>query len=171
MSDQEQLQELIANNSQGILAAVTRAGYPHLTNVLYVWDAADRMARVSTTAPRVKARILRRDPRAALHVPGAHFWSYAVAECDAEVSSVATTPGDETCQELLEVHSSFYGKIADQTAFFGQMIEAERRFRGPTTACRVIAYASLLLSSGVGLLVRHALSRRAAGGRTTAWPG
>ena len=50
MSDQEQLQELIANNSQGILAAVTRAGYPHLTNVLYVWDAADRMARVSTTA-------------------------------------------------------------------------------------------------------------------------
>ena len=142
MSDQEQLQELIANNSQGILAAVTRAGYPHLTNVLYVWDAADRMARVSTTAPRVKARILRRDPRAALHVPGAHFWSYAVAECDAEVSSVATTPGDETCQELLEVHSSFYGKIADQTAFFGQMIEAERRFRGPTTACRVIAYAT-----------------------------
>lgn len=126
MSDQEQLQELIANNSQGILAAVTRAGYPHLTNVLYVWDAADRMARVSTTAARVKARILRRDPRAALHVPGAHFWSYAVAECDAEVSNVATAPGDEACQELLEVHSAFYGKIADETAFFGQMIEAER---------------------------------------------
>lgn len=126
MSDQEKLQELIANNSQGILAAVTRAGYPHLTNVLYVWDAADRMARVSTTAPRVKARILRRDPRAALHIPGAHFWSYAVAECDAEVSNVATTPGDEACQELLEVHSSFYGKIAEETAFFQQMIEAER---------------------------------------------
>jgi len=111
MPDQEQLQELIANNSQGILAAMTRA---------------ERIARVSTTARRVKARILRRDPRAALHVPGAHFWSYAVAECDAEVSNVATTPGDETCQELLEVHAAFYGKIADETAFFAQMIEAER---------------------------------------------
>ncbi len=126
MPDQEQLQELIANNSQGILAAVTQAGYPHLTNVLYVWDAAKRRALVSTTARRVKGRILRRDGRATLHVPGAHFWSYAVAECDAEISNVATTPGDETCRELLEVHSTFYGKIADETEFFAQMIDAER---------------------------------------------
>ena len=42
------------------------------------------------------------------------------------MSNVATAPGDEACQELLEVHSAFYGKIADETAFFGQMIEAER---------------------------------------------
>jgi PPOX class probable F420-dependent enzyme len=126
MPDQEQLQELIANNSHGILPAVTQAGYPHLTNVLYVWDATERRARVSTTARRVKSRTLRRDRRAALHVAGAHFWSYAVAECDAEVSNVAATPGDETCRELLEVHSAFYGKIADETAFFTQMIEAER---------------------------------------------
>ena len=126
MPDQDELEELIANNSQGILAAITQAGYPHLTNVLYVWDATERIARVSTTARRVKARILRRDPRAALHVSGAHFWSYAVADCDAEVSNVATTSGDDTCRELLEVHSEFYGKIADENAFFAQMIDAER---------------------------------------------
>jgi PPOX class probable F420-dependent enzyme len=125
MSD-EQLQELIANNRQGILAAVTRAGYPHMTNVLYVWDAAERTARVSTTADRVKGRILQRDPRAALHVSGSHFWSYAVAECDAEVSEVATTPGDETCRELLEVHSAFYGEMVDEPAFFAQMVDAKR---------------------------------------------
>jgi PPOX class probable F420-dependent enzyme len=126
MPHQEQLLGLIANNTQGVLAGVTQAGYPHLTNVLYVWDAAERAARVSTTATRVKGRILRRNPRAALHVPGAHFWSYAVAECDAEVSEVAATPGDDTCRALLEVHSAFYGEIADESAFFSQMIEAER---------------------------------------------
>src|SRR3984885_7301529 len=126
MPDEQELLDLIANSSQGILAAVTRAGYPHLTNVLYDWNPAQRTARVSTTADRVKARILRRDPRAALHVPGSHFWSYAVGECDADVSDVATTPGDETCRELLEVHSAFYGKIADEAAFFAQMIEARR---------------------------------------------
>jgi PPOX class probable F420-dependent enzyme len=126
MPDEQQLQDLIANNSHGILAAVTRAGYPHMTNVLYVWDGAERTARVSTTADRVKARILRRDPRAALHVSGSHFWSYAVAECDAGVSEVATTPGDETCQELLEVHSAFSGKMVDEPAFFAQMVEARR---------------------------------------------
>jgi PPOX class probable F420-dependent enzyme len=126
MPDEQQLLDLIASNSQGILAGVTRAGYPHLTNVLYVWDAAERVARVSTTADRVKGRILRRNPRAALHVPGSHFWSYAVAECDADVSEVATTPGDEACRELLEIHSAFYSEVGDELAFYSQMIEARR---------------------------------------------
>ena len=126
MPDEHQLLKLIADNNQGILAVVSRVGYPHLTNVLYVWDAAQRTARVSTTADRVKGRILRRNPRAALHVPGSHFWSYAVAECDADVSDVATSPGDETCHELLEVHSAFYGNMADEASFFEQMVEARR---------------------------------------------
>jgi PPOX class probable F420-dependent enzyme len=126
MPDEQQLLDLIASNNQGILAAVTRAGYPHLTNVLYTWDPAQRTARVSTTADRVKGRILARDPRAALHVPGPHFWAYAVGECDAEVTQAAATAGDETCRELLEVHSAFYGKIAEEPAFFERMIDERR---------------------------------------------
>jgi PPOX class probable F420-dependent enzyme len=123
--EEQQLLDVIASSRQGILAAVTRAGYPHMTNVLYVWDPDERIARVSTTADRVKGWILRRDPRAALHVPGSHFWSFAVAECDAELSEVAATPGDEACRELLEVHSAFYGEL-DQAAFFAAMIDAKR---------------------------------------------
>jgi PPOX class probable F420-dependent enzyme len=126
MAEEQELLELIAGNREGVLAAVTRAGYPHLTNVLYVWDAEERIARVSTTATRVKGRILRRDPHAALHVSGPHFWSYAVAEGDAETSEVAATPGDEACRELLEVHSAFYGELEDEEAFSRQMIEAQR---------------------------------------------
>ena len=49
-----------------------------------------------------------------------------VAECDAEVSAVAQTPGDGACQELLEVHSTFYGGMADVSAFYTQMTEARR---------------------------------------------
>jgi PPOX class probable F420-dependent enzyme len=104
---------------------VTRGGYPHLTNVWYVWDADERTARVSTTAARVKARILRRDPHAALHVPGPDFWAYAVAEGDADLTAVATTPGDEALQELLRVHSAF-AEIPDEAAFFARMIEDHR---------------------------------------------
>ncbi len=126
MAEEQQLLHLIAGHSQGILAAVTREGYPHLTNVLYVWDGEQRIARVSTTADRVKGRILRRDPRAALHVPGDHFWSFAVAECDAELSEVAQTPGDAASRELAEVHSAFYDELPDASAFFAQMIEARR---------------------------------------------
>jgi PPOX class probable F420-dependent enzyme len=125
MADEQQLLDLIANSQEGILAAVTGGGYPHLTNVLYVWDPEERTARVSTTADRVKARILRRDPRAALHIAGSHFFAYAVAECDAQSSEVASTPGDEACLELLQVHSAFYGE-QDETVFFQQMIDARR---------------------------------------------
>ncbi len=125
MADETALLELIAGRQEGVLAAVTAAGYPHLTNVLYSWDAERRLARVSTTADRVKGRILRANPRAALHVPGDHFWSYAVAECDAEISAVATEPGDEACLELLEVHSTFYGERQPEP-FYRQMIEAGR---------------------------------------------
>ena len=125
LAEQEQLLELIAARQEGILAAVTRNGYPHLTNVLYLWDADERTARVSTTADRVKGRILTGDPHAALHVAGDHFWSYAVAECDAELSAVAGTPGDDACRELLRVHTAFYGDL-DETAFFTQMIQARR---------------------------------------------
>ncbi len=38
MTDEQKLLELIGEHREGILAAVTRAGYPHLTNVLYVWN-------------------------------------------------------------------------------------------------------------------------------------
>jgi PPOX class probable F420-dependent enzyme len=125
MADEEQLLELIASSHQGVLAAVTRAGYPHMTNVLYVWEGQGRIARVSTTADRVKGRILRHDPHAALHVSGPHFWSYAVAECDAETSEAATTPGDDASRELLEVHSAFYGE-QDEEAVFRRLIDERR---------------------------------------------
>jgi PPOX class probable F420-dependent enzyme len=125
MADEQQLLDLIADGRQGILAAVTRDGYPHLTNVLYVWDAQERIARVSTTADRVKGRILRRDHHAALHVAGPHFWSYAVAVCDAQASDIAATPGDAACRELLRVHSAFYGEV-DEQQFFREMIKAKR---------------------------------------------
>jgi PPOX class probable F420-dependent enzyme len=125
MADEQQLLDVIASSHQGVLAAVTRAGYPHLTNVLYVWNEQERTARVSTTADRVKGRILQRDPHAALHVSGPHFWSYAVAECDAETSDVAGTPGDEASRELLEVHSAFSGE-QDEAAVVRRLIDERR---------------------------------------------
>jgi PPOX class probable F420-dependent enzyme len=125
MADAELL-ELIGSRQEGILALVRSSGYPHLSNVLYAWDPDELLARISTTADRVKGRIAHRDPHAALHVPGPHFWSYAVAEGDVEPSAVATAPGDPACRELQGVHSAFYGEIEDESGFFEQMIAARR---------------------------------------------
>jgi hypothetical protein len=84
-----------------------------------------RTVRISTTADRLKARILARDPRAVLHVSGDNFWAYAVAEGQATLTPAAAEPGDEACRELLEVHAAFYGP-QDQDGFFDEMISRRR---------------------------------------------
>jgi PPOX class probable F420-dependent enzyme len=123
----ERLLSLVADSKtrQAVLATLAGDGRPQLSNVLYVWDAAERTARISTTADRVKARNVRRDPRAALHVSGDHFWQYAVAEGAVTVSEVAATPGDAAVRELLALHSVFYGTL-DEDKFAAQMITARR---------------------------------------------
>ena len=123
----ERLLGLVADpgRRQGVLATVAADGRPQLSNVLYVWDADERTARISTTADRAKARNVRRDPRAALHVSGDHFWQYAVAEGAVTVSDVAAARGDAAVRELLAVHTVFYGPL-DEEAFAQQMIAARR---------------------------------------------
>lgn len=121
----EKLLAIITGHRQGVLATVAADGRPQLSNVLYVWDDAERVARISTTADRVKARNLRRDPRAALHVSGDHFWQYAVADCAVSLSQVAAQPGDEAVRELRAMHAAHYGE-QDEAQFAAQMIAARR---------------------------------------------
>lgn len=121
----DKLLSLIAGTRNGVLATIAADGRPQLSNVLYVWDPDERVARISTTADRVKARNLRRDPRAALHVTGVHFWQFAVAEGPATLSAVAAEPGDVANRELLAMHAVHYGQL-DEDDFYRQMIAARR---------------------------------------------
>jgi PPOX class probable F420-dependent enzyme len=125
MSDEEKLLGVIAAGSEAVLATIRQDGRPQMSNVLYTWDAQSRTARVSTTATRAKARNLRRDPRASLYVPGEHFWTYVVADCDAEINGPTTEPGDAAGRELLEVHGAFYDGLEEEP-FFREMVEHER---------------------------------------------
>jgi PPOX class probable F420-dependent enzyme len=125
MASEAELLELIATHRQAVLTTLRKDGRPQLSNVFYIWDAEQRVARISTTAVRAKARNLRRDPRAALYVPGDHFWSYVVADATAELRGPTTAPGDEAGRELLTVHSAFYGGLEEEP-FFAEMIAAQR---------------------------------------------
>ncbi|MFJ5678026.1 PPOX class F420-dependent oxidoreductase [Streptomyces sp. NPDC093097] len=121
----EALSDLLGQQQFGTLATTKRSGHPHLTTMLYSWDAEARMVRFSTTADRIKVVHLRRDPRAALHVQGGDVWSFAVAEGEAEVSEVTTSPGDEVGRELLAMVPQA-AKPEDEGAFLEQLV-AERR--------------------------------------------
>ncbi|WP_017595094.1 PPOX class F420-dependent oxidoreductase [Nocardiopsis potens] len=119
------LSELLAAQRFGTLATVKRSGHPHLTTMLYAWDPGERIVRFFTTADRAKVKHLRRDPRAALHVPGGDVWSFAVAEGEAEVSEPTAAPGDAVGREILEVARGFDAP-EDEQAFLERMV-AERR--------------------------------------------
>lgn len=125
MATEDDLWQLVEGERQGVLATVAGNGRPQLSNVLYIPDAGGRVVRMSTTADRVKARNLGRDPRAALHVAGRDFWHYAVAEGSVTMSAVASASGDEACRELLAAHSALYGEL-DPDAFYPEMIAARR---------------------------------------------
>ncbi|MFD7548614.1 TIGR03618 family F420-dependent PPOX class oxidoreductase [Streptomyces sp. NPDC059578] len=123
--DDAAVSELLAGAQFGTLAAVRSTGHPHLSTVLYGWDPTERTVRVSTTAERLKTRLLRKDPHAALHVQGPDVWSFAVAEGTVELSEPTTTPGDAVGRELLALTPGF-DDPTEEAAFLATLV-AERR--------------------------------------------
>ena len=93
MAAETELRELIASRREGVLGTIKRGGLPQLSNILYLPEPGGRTVRISTTADRLKARVLARDPRAVLHVTGDNFWAYAVAEGHATLTSAAADGG------------------------------------------------------------------------------
>ncbi|MFF1355707.1 PPOX class F420-dependent oxidoreductase [Streptomyces sp. NPDC058297] len=124
LTDKE-LQLLLSRSQFGTLASVRRTGHPHLSTVLYHWSPEERVVRVSTTADRLKARHLRSDPHAALHVSGPDVWSFAVAEGEAEVSGVTASPGDAVGRELLAMTPGF-DDPGQEAEFLAQLVEEGR---------------------------------------------
>ncbi|MFF5957117.1 PPOX class F420-dependent oxidoreductase [Streptomyces luteogriseus] len=119
------LSDLLAAQQFGTLATVKRSGHPHLTTMLYSWDAESRTVRFSTTADRVKVQHLRREPRAALHVQGGDVWSFAVAEGEAEVSEATAVPGDAVGRELLAMIPAG-ARPEDEDAYLRQLVDERR---------------------------------------------
>lgn len=111
---------------QSVLTTIRRDGRPQLSNVVHaVGD--DGLIRVSITATRAKYHNLRRTPWAALHVNGTDFWSYAVLECDAELSEVAADPHDATVEELVALYPQVAGKEHPDWEEYRRAMVADQR--------------------------------------------
>lgn len=78
------------------------------------------------TADRAKTRNAARDPRVSLQVSSSDFWSYVIAEGEAELSPVTTDPNDATAGALVELYRSLAGEHPDWEDYRAAMI-AERR--------------------------------------------
>jgi len=102
---------------KGVIAARARDGSP-LTKPLR-WDRRRRTERVSKTADRVKGRILQRANRQ--HARSRTQFCLRGRRVCAEHLD-ATTPGDEECQELLDMTRRFAAEV-DEAARHGMVDE------------------------------------------------
>ena len=91
---EDDLARLLGEQQFAVLATTKKSGHPHLSTVVYTWDPAERIVRISTTAGRAKVRQIRNDPRAALHASAPDHLSFAVAEGRALVERIAAIRAD-----------------------------------------------------------------------------
>jgi PPOX class probable F420-dependent enzyme len=119
--------DFLAGHSKGVLVTLKRDGRPQLSNVVYGFDAGRGRVRISLTDDRAKTRNAERDPRVSLHVTSPDFWSYAVAEGDAELTAVAADPDDAIIAELIDLYRSISGEHPDWDDYRTAMIRERRR--------------------------------------------
>ncbi|MEW2355348.1 TIGR03618 family F420-dependent PPOX class oxidoreductase [Spirillospora sp. NPDC029432] len=119
----EEVSAFLDENLFAALATVKRSGHPHLSTVIYKWDPAERIVRVSSTKDRLKVRQLRNDPHAALYVTSRDHTRYAVVEGTVELLET-TEPGDAAGRELLAMGLGL--PEAEQEEAFRKQVEEGR---------------------------------------------
>ena len=114
-----------ADRSRGVLLTLRSNGRPQASNIVYALGD-DGVVRISVTDDRAKTANLRRDPRASLHVTSDDFWQFVVVEADAELSAVASEPGDDTCRELRDLYRAVSGEHEDWDDYDRAMVRDRR---------------------------------------------
>nr|WP_253878898.1 PPOX class F420-dependent oxidoreductase [Actinomadura rupiterrae] len=120
------MRKLLAQSKLGVLATLKRDGRPQLSNINYHYDTDRDLVRISVTADRAKARNLRRDPRASLHVTSPDGWAWTVAEGTAELSDVAADEHDAAVEELIDVYRAVQGEHPDWDDYRRAMVRDQR---------------------------------------------
>jgi PPOX class probable F420-dependent enzyme len=126
------------SRGRGVLTTLRRDGRPQLSNIMYV--PSDDGFLISVTDSRAKTKNLRRDPRAALYVPGEDFWNFVVLDGTVELSGVATHVDDDVTAQLVDYYRRGAGEHPDWYVLKTTMVNEGRvlaTFR-PTTAYGMI---------------------------------
>ncbi len=114
----------VEGRSRGALAVVDGEGYPHVSQIAFVWD--DDVVRISVTEGRVKTRLLRAHGKATLHVMGDDPWHWVSLVGDVALSPVAASPDDAACDELLTTYEAIAGAHDNPAEFRAAMVDEHR---------------------------------------------
>lgn len=118
--------DLFTQRNRGVLVTLKRDGRPQMSNVAFSFEQATQVIRVSVTNNRAKTKNLRRDPRASFYVSTDDMSGYLVAEGEAELSTVAEDPNDDTVDELISIYRAVAGDHPNWAEFRTAMVNEER---------------------------------------------
>ena len=118
--------DLFTQRNRGVLVTLKRDGRPQISNVAFSFEQATQVIRISVTRSRAKTKNLRRDPRASFYVTKDDMSGYLVAEGEAELSTVAEDPNDDTVDELVSIYRAVSGEHPDWSEFRTAMVNEER---------------------------------------------
>jgi PPOX class probable F420-dependent enzyme len=113
------------DHRQGVLITLRADGRPQSSNIIYT-VADDGSLKVSITDDRAKTKNLQRDPRCAMHINAADFWSYVVLDGEAELTPVTTDPHDATGDALVELYRAVAGEHPDWEEYRAAMVTDRR---------------------------------------------
>ena len=117
--------DFIRDKRHAVLITEKSDGRPQSSNIAFSVDDHDRIL-ISVTDERAKTKNLRRTQRASLHVNRNDFWAYAVIEADVELTPVASTPNDDTVDQLVEYYRAVVGEHDDWDDYRAAMVAEGR---------------------------------------------
>jgi PPOX class probable F420-dependent enzyme len=120
-------EELLTSTNCGVLVTLRSSGRPQLSDVYHHYEPLSRVIRISSMDSRMKARNLRRDPRASYYVTGQEgFFGWVVAEATAAVSEAAAKIDDAVVDELVELYPKLGEQESDWDAYRQRMVDQRR---------------------------------------------
>jgi PPOX class probable F420-dependent enzyme len=99
----DKAREFVASSHRGVLATIKRDGRPQLSNMSYALDEDGRI-KMSTRAPNVKVKNIRRDPRVSVVIQGETWRDYLV------VDGTATIQADNPIPTLKRIYQMVRGE-------------------------------------------------------------
>jgi len=130
--------DFAVQRKRGVLTTIRGDGRPQLSNILFV-PVGDELW-ISITDTRAKTKNLRREPRAALYVPGEDFWSYVVLDGTVTLTDVAREEHDAVVELLVDHYRRGSGEHPDWDDFRRAMVSEGRLLAQlrPTSAYGIV---------------------------------
>ena len=107
-----------------LLTTIRADGRPQQSVVFFLAD--DDRFTISITDDRAKTRNLRRDPRAAMYIPGDDVFTWVGLDGRVELSPVAQSPDDAVVDRLVEYYRRGNGEHDDWDEYRRAMVDQRR---------------------------------------------